>query len=83
MAAVRASSTGLLVVLCFASLLLVSSFAAETSGAYDAAGRKMKRGLLAADENPPTYGGPPSPLYPPTYGTTPPPPVPTYTPTQP
>ena len=38
----------------------------------------MKRALLAADENIPTYGGPPSPVYPPTYGTTPPPSVPTY-----
>ncbi|RLM61345.1 hypothetical protein C2845_PM14G06540 [Panicum miliaceum] len=81
--AVRASSISL-VVLCFASLLLISSFAAETSGAHDAAGRKMKRGLLAADENPPlTYGGgPPAPEYPTSYGT-PSPPVPTYTPTQP
>ncbi|CAL4997736.1 unnamed protein product [Urochloa decumbens] len=74
MALMRASSTGLLV-LCIASLLLVSSIAAETTGApvHDAGGRKvMKRVLLSADDTtppqiqtyptspqPPTYYGPP------------------------
>ncbi|TKW09399.1 hypothetical protein SEVIR_6G092200v4 [Setaria viridis] len=80
--ALRASSKGL-VVLCFVSLLLVSSFADTTSRAQDT-GRKMKRELVAADEEyaplPPSYGV--TPPLPPSYG----PPsqtVPTYTPTQP
>ncbi|CAL5007287.1 unnamed protein product [Urochloa decumbens] len=74
--ALKASISGL-VVLCLVSLLFVSTFAHATARAHDA-GRKMKRGLLAADVYPPTYGG--TPILPPVYGT-PSPPVPTYTPT--
>ncbi|CAO2189142.1 unnamed protein product [Urochloa humidicola] len=69
MALMRASSTGFLV-LCIASLLLVSSIAAETTGApaHDAGGRKMKGVLMAADyyqtyptvPQPPTYHAPPA-----------------------
>ncbi|CAO2175963.1 unnamed protein product [Urochloa humidicola] len=69
MALMRASRTGLLV-LCIVSLLLVSSFAAETAGApaHDAGGRKMKRVLMGADDDvppqPQTYPAVPQP---PTY----------------
>ncbi|CAO2187620.1 unnamed protein product [Urochloa humidicola] len=65
MATVRASSRGL-VVLCFASLLLFSVFAAEeTSGAHDA-GRKMYTRICipwpcrspASAQPAPTYGQP-------------------------
>ncbi|CAL4997730.1 unnamed protein product [Urochloa decumbens] len=63
--ALRASSTGL-VVLCFAALLLVSSFAAETSGAHDA-GRTMERRLYADGDYEPapaeTYDTPSTPTY--------------------
>ncbi|CAO2206278.1 unnamed protein product [Urochloa humidicola] len=70
MALMRATSTGLLV-LCIASLLLVSSIAAETTEApaHDAGGRKTMRVLMDAYDNPPQ---------PPTYGNGNPPPPPTY-----
>ncbi|CAL5003074.1 unnamed protein product [Urochloa decumbens] len=71
MALMRASSTGLLV-LCIASLLLVSSIAAETTGApvHDAGGRKVmtKRVLLSADDTtPPQIQTYPTSPEPPTY----------------
>ncbi|CAO2206272.1 unnamed protein product [Urochloa humidicola] len=70
--ALRGSCSTGLVVLCFAALLLVSSFAADESSAARDAGRKMMvRGLAAAgDPYPPSY--PTTPVWPPPYTTTPP-----------
>ncbi|CAO2210485.1 unnamed protein product [Urochloa humidicola] len=61
--AFRVSSIGL-VVMCLASLFLVSSFAKEGSGAHDAARNMTSGGIVGADDyvpiptyGPPTYSG--------------------------
>ncbi|CAO2210495.1 unnamed protein product [Urochloa humidicola] len=56
--ALRASRAGLMV-LYFASLLLVSSFADETTTAHDAGKNMTSGGLVDADDYVPTYGPPP------------------------